>query len=134
MTDNSKAPLMRQHEKGLENCSNSQTSNATLPSMPSQVQPNQSTRKAFWIHQSDGVPTRFWVKGRDRWALERLIEAGPTGVTPITHPAPRWSAYVHNLRKKCGLGIETNHEPHGGPFSGTHARYVLRSKVTEVSE
>jgi hypothetical protein len=38
------------------------------------------------------------VSGRDRWALEELIKAGPKGCTPITNPAPRWAAYVFNLR------------------------------------
>jgi hypothetical protein len=73
--------------------------------------------------------TVFTVFGRDAWALSQLLDAGKRGCTPIDNPAPRWSGYVHNLRK-LGLDIETIHEPHGGPFSGTHARYVLRSHVT----
>jgi winged helix domain-containing protein len=72
------------------------------------------------------------ARGRDAWALSELIKAGPKGCTPITHPGPRWSAYVHKWRKR-GLTIETIHETHGGPFSGHHARYVLRSPV-EVLE
>jgi hypothetical protein len=68
-------------------------------------------------------------KGRDAWTLTELVRCGEKGCTPINNPAPRWSAYVHNLRK-AGLRIETITEPHGGPFAGTHARYVLRTPVT----
>jgi hypothetical protein len=45
------------------------------------------------------------------------------------HPGPRWSSYVHKLRK-AGIIVETIREMHGGPFAGPHARYVLRSQVT----
>lgn len=68
------------------------------------------------------------VKGRDAWALDQLSAAGPDGCTPMDHPAPRWSAYIHNLRK-LGVPIETVHEPHGGLFSGTHGRYVMHAVV-----
>jgi hypothetical protein len=72
------------------------------------------------------------VKGRDAWALESLIQAGPAGCTPITHPGPRWSHYIWKI-KQAGIHVETLHERHGGPFPGNHGRYVLRSKV-EVLE
>ena len=80
------------------------------------------------VYEADGVRV-VPVKGRVAWALRHVIQAGPTGCTPITHPGPRWSAYVHKLRQ-AGIRVETIHETHGGPFSGHHARYVLRSKVT----
>lgn len=70
--------------------------------------------------------------GRNAWALTNLIDAGERGCTPIDTPGPRWSAYVHNLRGD-GLDIETITEPHGGPYKGTHARYVLRSSVSVIS-
>lgn len=66
--------------------------------------------------------------GRVAWALEQLINAGSAGCTPITHPGPRWSSYVHILREK-GLVVDTLRESHGGQFPGTHARYVLRSRI-----
>jgi hypothetical protein len=66
--------------------------------------------------------------GRDAWALMELHRAGETGCTPIDHPGPRWSGYVHKLRK-LGLRIDTITECHGGPFAGHHARYVLRSRI-----
>ncbi|MBM3951037.1 MAG: hypothetical protein FJ311_06250 [Rhodospirillales bacterium] len=72
-------------------------------------------------------------RGRDAWALLELVKAGARGCTPIDHPGPRWSGYVHNLRREYGLQIETVHERHGPPFSGTHARYVLRSVVRIVA-
>lgn len=71
--------------------------------------------------------------GRDAWALRELLRSGAEGCTPIEHPAPRWSGYVHKLRR-AGLAIETLHERHGGPFPGLHARYVLRSPVRVVRD
>lgn len=73
------------------------------------------------------------VVGRDAWALLNLMRAGGRGCTPITTPGPRWSHYVYKLRG-AGFIIETIHEDHGGPFAGTHARYVLRSQVTILRE
>ena len=73
------------------------------------------------------------VQGRDAWALLQLVAAGKSGCTPITHPGPRWSAYVHALRHEQGLNIETVNENHGGPFAGTHARYVLHSPIEILS-
>ena len=66
--------------------------------------------------------------GRAAWALDQLMRAGERGLTPITHPAPRWSHYVLVLRRD-GVVIETVDEPHAGAFAGSHARYVLRSQV-----
>ncbi len=82
----------------------------------------------FTIHLNDSETFTVSVSGRDRWALEALIAAGPNGCTPIDTPGPRWSGYVHNLRS-LGVPIETITEAHDGPFKGTHARYVLRARV-----
>ncbi len=68
------------------------------------------------------------LKGREAWTLAHLIGAGETGIIPLDRPAPRWSAYVHSLRKR-GLEIDTIDEPHAGPYSGTHGRYVLRTSL-----
>lgn len=73
------------------------------------------------------------VIGRDAWALKNLMDAGKRGCTPIDHPGPRWSHYVFKLRG-MGFIIETVHEDHGGPFAGTHARYILHSRVTILRE
>jgi hypothetical protein len=81
--------------------------------------------------EPDGSP--ITIKGRDAWALVNLIEAGEKGCTPLTTPGPRWSGYVHKLRR-AGLVVETIHENHSGPFPGSHARYVLRSRVVVLSE
>jgi hypothetical protein len=82
---------------------------------------------------TDNGPHRMTFEGREAWALGQLRTAGEQGVTPIHRPAPRWSHYIHMLRK-AGLDIETIHEPHGGPFSGHHGRYVLRSRVKMLHE
>lgn len=67
------------------------------------------------------------VRGRDAWALLEL-KAANDGCTPIDHPGPRWSGYIHKLRK-AGIDIETVREKHHGPFAGEHARCVLKSMV-----
>jgi hypothetical protein len=95
----------------------------------------QAKDRAKWaglyhIQPEGGEPFTIQTKGRDAWALDRLREAGAKGCTPITEPAPRWSAYVHNLRG-LGVPIETVTEPHSGEFSGTHGRYVLRADVVK---
>lgn len=70
----------------------------------------------------------FKAVGRNAWALQNLLQAGEQGCTPIDHPGPRWAHYVLRLRR-MGLVIETIDEKHGGPFPGSHARYVLRTQV-----
>lgn len=75
----------------------------------------------------------FTARGRDAWALLELVKSGADGCTPIDNPGPRWSGYVHNLKRKHGLEIETVHETHRGQFPGRHARYRLVSRVRIVS-
>lgn len=88
--------------------------------------------KSFTVHPHSGEPFPITAKGRDRWALERLAAAGPLGITPREEPTgPRWSAYIYNLRA-LGVPIETRHEPHGGEFPGSHARYVLWATATPL--
>ena len=84
---------------------------------------------AFTVQNGTDTPFSISVRGRDHWALQCLMNAGNKGCTPIDTPGPRWSAYVFSLRA-LGVDIETIHEPHDGPFRGTHARFVLRSTVT----
>jgi hypothetical protein len=84
----------------------------------------------YQIQPEGGEAFTIQAKGRDAWALDRLREAGPRGCSPITEPAPRWSAYVFNLRG-LGVPIETVTEPHGGAFAGHHGRYVLRARVVK---
>ena len=40
------------------------------------------------------------LKGREAWTLTCLMEVREHGVIPLERPAPRWSAYVHSLRKR----------------------------------
>jgi hypothetical protein len=93
--------------------------------------PRHSGAAKFRVSHPGSDVFTIEVKGRVRWALDRLREAGTQGCAPITEPAPRWSAYVHDLRG-MGVQIETVCEEHGGEFSGTHGRYVLRSAVSRV--
>jgi hypothetical protein len=86
----------------------------------------------FIVYQGDGDSRSITPRGRDAWALGELITAGVEGCTPLTHVGPRWSHYVWKLRTVYGLNVETIDEPHGGEFSGRHARYVLHSKVQFV--
>lgn len=84
-------------------------------------------------------PRTFELDGRLGWTMIQLAQAGAKGVTPIEQPAPRWSAYVHKLRK-LGIQIETEMEPHEGTYPGQHARYRLacdayvRTLGSEVGE
>ncbi len=74
------------------------------------------------------------LSGRTAWALDRLIEAGARGCSPLSEPAgPRWAAYVHRLRG-LGIGIATHHVPHGGNFPGCHGKYVLQSEIEIIPE
>jgi hypothetical protein len=86
----------------------------------------------FAIYDTGGAPRILELAGREEWALSELLSAGNLGCTPIDNPGPRWSDYIHKLRKKRGLVIETVTEPNGGEFAGFHARYVLRSRVERL--
>lgn len=86
---------------------------------------------AFVVNRHQPDAFTLTLTGRDAWTLERLVEAGATGCTPIEQPAPRWSAYVHRLRG-MGVFIITHMEPHGGEFPGRHARYVLGCTVERM--
>jgi hypothetical protein len=82
----------------------------------------------YQVQPEIGDAFTIQVTGREAWALDRLRDAGAKGCTPITEPAPRWSAYVFNLRG-LGVPIQTVTEPHGGAFAGHHGRYILRALV-----
>lgn len=91
-------------------------------------------KQTFQVADKDGKRRSITLTGRNAWALTELIRAGKKGCTPIDHPGPRWSAYVFNLKHEYGLAIETINEPHGKPFPGTHARYVLQTPVIIISK
>ncbi len=91
------------------------------------------TKTQFEIRNPDGSTSRISLHGRLRWALEALIRAGETGCTPIDQPAPRWSGYIHILRREFGVAIETIRETHGGPFPGRHGRYRLACRAAPVA-
>jgi hypothetical protein len=127
---NEKARNLRQQEPGR----GSHHGNATSISRIAQgSRSRQKPRRLYEVTPSAGDSFPITVSGRDEWALDRLRKAGRKCCTPITEPAPRWSAYVHKLRK-LGVEIETIHEPHEGQFPGHHVRYVLRSAVSCIAE
>jgi hypothetical protein len=84
---------------------------------------------SYSVTTTDGVAFAILISGRVRWALDQLLKAGTTGCKPIHNPAPRWSAYIFDLRG-MGVEIETVTETHEGDFPGHHAVYVLRSGVS----
>jgi hypothetical protein len=84
---------------------------------------------AYSVTTTDGLAFVVLVSGRVRWALDQLLKAGTTGCKPIHNSAPRWSAYIFDLRG-IGVEVETITETHAGDFPGHHARYVLRSGVS----
>lgn len=86
----------------------------------------------FALHAGENGIQILVLKGREEWALSHLLAAGNGGCTPIDTPGPRWSDYVFKLKKR-GIVIETVTEAHGGPYKGTHARYVLRSRIERRS-
>ena len=86
----------------------------------------QDSRPALIASIGGGPPRKF--TGRPAWALEQLVRAGRAGLTTLERPAPRWSDYIFKLRRG-GVPIVTEHEPHGGPFSGSHGRYRLTVPV-----
>jgi hypothetical protein len=89
--------------------------------------------RRFAIRPADGSIRILELAGREAWALSHLLGAGDYGCTPIDTPGPRWSDYVFKLRRR-GIDIATITEPHGGPYAGNHARYVLKSKVERLSD
>lgn len=78
----------------------------------------------------DGI--KRTITGREAWALGELLDAGPKGCTSKDNPAPRLSAYIHDLRHDHGVKIDTLPERHEGKFAGNHGRYILRSKVSRL--
>lgn len=71
------------------------------------------------------------VTGRLAWTLHALILAGSTGITSLTTPGPRLSAYILKLRR-AGIPISTLTTMHGGSFPGHHATYRLGVHVELV--
>lgn len=84
------------------------------------------------VRVGDDGPVKTF-KGRFAWTLAELIAAGTRGVTPLERPAPRWSHYVHRLRRD-GVPVQTIDEPHTGTYAGRHGRYLLDCPVTVIRE
>ena len=125
-----RARNLRQQEPGRESHRVNATCNPTIAQGSSK---RHSRGALYQVTPVAGEPFRILVAGRDKWALDRLRAAGMEGCTAISEPAPRWSAYVFNLRA-LGLDVETVTETHERGFPGHHARYVLRLGVSLLSE
>jgi hypothetical protein len=98
------------------------------PNVPLRKPRRHTAGTPYIITPREGGQLRIVVSGRVQWALNELCRAGSVGCTPIHNPAPRWAAYVYDLRE-MGVEIETITETHQGEFPGHHARYVLRCGV-----
>jgi hypothetical protein len=92
---------------------------------------HRKTAQQYEVIPELGAAFIVHASGREAWTLDRLVEAGRIGVTPIERPAPRWSGYVCALRRK-GVPIQTIREPHKGDYPGQHGRYVLGAEVRRV--
>ena len=81
------------------------------------------------------VPGEFQLIDNDTYTFSLAGEYDAT-VELVIDPVLEWSTYAGGSGRDAGKGIavETIHEAHGGPFSGTHARYILRCSVVPVSE
>lgn len=88
-------------------------------------------RAIYSVQDGEGEAREIQLMGRDRWALEMLIQAGSRGLTAIEMNGPRLHAYIFDLRHEHGLQIVREDEPHGGDFPGHHGRYFLKSKVAQ---
>lgn len=104
---------------------------AGTPSITNSNPQRQRHGRLYRIEPDSGGASMVRFSGRVAWALDRLIDAGAAGVTPIERPAPRWSAYIRELRL-AGVPVETIWQKHGGAFPGRHGRYVLRAVVRRV--
>ncbi|MGD9712373.1 MAG: hypothetical protein AB7V46_09940 [Thermomicrobiales bacterium] len=75
------------------------------------------------------------INGREAQALLALVEHGPRGITSLDMGRAGWAirlgAYIHDLRHKFGVPIETTREPHDG---GQHGRYTLTGPVQIISQ
>lgn len=78
----------------------------------------------------NGEAKIFQVRGQVARTITALAIAGKEGVTAleISTWALRLGAYIHDLRRDCGLDIETQREPHDDE-GGWHGRYVLITPV-----
>jgi hypothetical protein len=123
---NEVARNLRQQEPGRVD-SHGSAANTQIIAQRKPTRHNGGT--AYTVKTTGGDIFGIVASGRVRWALDQLRMAGNSGCTPIDNPAPRWSAYIFDLRG-MGIEIETIHEPHEGEFAGSHGRYVLRSTVT----
>lgn len=78
----------------------------------------------FTTRKGVADPQYIVVKGRPRWTLKPLLQAGLKGFKPITQLGPRSPDYMVE-RGKAGSDIGPIHQSHDGQSPSTHARYVI---------
>ena len=85
-------------------------------------------QKAIVKYRRQGNDKVFEVSGRYGQTLYWLIKHKDRGITAksVCNTAYRLASYIHNLRHKRFMEIETQSEPHDG---GQHARYWLKSDI-----
>lgn len=76
--------------------------------------------------------TPLTLTKRAEFFLEEMLAAGSEGITTIDYPGVRVGDAIFKLRK-AGVVIDTAYEQHGGEFSGSHGRYLLRSRIVRLS-
>ncbi|MGI8397780.1 winged helix domain-containing protein [Agrobacterium deltaense] len=101
--------------------------------MTSSGKAQQTIRVQILDDNNEPVGFPVTLRGRERWAMERLMAAGAAGVSSLDNIGPRTSHYIFKLRG-YGFAIETQYEAHGGDFPGHHARYRLHSAVSIVAD
>lgn len=84
-----------------------------------------------FVVNRDGLDSIYEVQGQIARTLTALVDAGDEGQTAqeVSSWAFRFGAYIHELRHRYGLEIQTIREEH--PF-GWHGRYVLQTPVRIV--
>lgn len=75
----------------------------------------------------DGSPVRRFASHHSS-TLHKSTQTTEDGCTSSEHPAPRWN---HDVcwRPWERVSSQTVAEKHNGRYAGTHALYVLRSRV-----
>lgn len=95
---------------------------------------NNISQNAIVVYETELAPgTMKTATGRQAQTLYCLLCAGDKGITAaeVSSWALRLAVYVFKLRQDHGISIATVNEPNTDGI-GTHARYVLQTRVKIV--
>lgn len=86
---------------------------------------SQNATIVFKLHENNDISK---ISGRYGQTLFWLVKYKNKGITSksVCNTAYRLASYIHHLRHKRFLDIESKLEPHDG---GKHARYWLRTDI-----